>query len=175
MLSEEQKQQILYPVSSSKSSLLRASTFISEKVIDWHQTIMIKMIGKDVEWRTKTEILSPLSSSKSLLLRTSSYISEKVIDWHQTIMIKSIGKTGLLCQRAICPHYFWRYLSKKHSKSPTNHFLLQLKQVWVKSKLCSFCKPPTWWKTTQRLLLTKVVASTSRQLTKWRKFVQIRF
>ena len=45
---------------------------------------------------------------------------------------------------------------KKHSKSPTNHFLLQLKQVWVKSKLCSFCKPSTWWKTTQRPLLTKL-------------------
>ena len=54
MLSEEQKQQILWPLSSSKSSLLRVPGCISEKIIDWHQTIKIKLIGKDVEWRAKT-------------------------------------------------------------------------------------------------------------------------
>ena len=54
MLSGEQKQQNLYPLSSSKSLLLRTSTYIFEKIIDWHQTIMIKPIGKDVEWRAKT-------------------------------------------------------------------------------------------------------------------------
>ena len=50
----KKKQQILYSLSSSKSLLLRASGFISEKIIDWCQTIMIKLIWKDVEWRTKT-------------------------------------------------------------------------------------------------------------------------
>ena len=70
-LEMRKKQQILYSLSSSKTSLLRTSTYIFEKISDWHQTIMIKPIGKDVEWRTKTGILSPLSSSKSLLLRIS--------------------------------------------------------------------------------------------------------
>ena len=37
MLREEQKQQMLCPLSSSKSSLVRTSTFISEKILDWHQ------------------------------------------------------------------------------------------------------------------------------------------
>ena len=37
MLREEQKQQMLCPLSSSKSSLVRTSTFISQKIIDWHQ------------------------------------------------------------------------------------------------------------------------------------------
>ena len=53
MLRNEEKQQILCPLSSSKTSLLRAFTFISEKMIDWHQRIIIKMIGKDVERRRK--------------------------------------------------------------------------------------------------------------------------
>ena len=54
MLSEEQKQQKLCPLSSSKTSLLRTSTYIFEKIIDWHQTMMFKQIEKDVEWRAKT-------------------------------------------------------------------------------------------------------------------------
>ena len=49
MLSEDQKQQILCPLSSSKTSLLRAPGSISEKIIDWHKKIMIKMIVKDVK------------------------------------------------------------------------------------------------------------------------------
>jgi hypothetical protein len=59
MLSEEQKEQILCPLSSTKSSVLRISGFISEKIIDWHQTLMIKLIGKGVEWRTKTANIVP--------------------------------------------------------------------------------------------------------------------
>ena len=51
---KNKKQQMLSPLSSIKSLRLRASGFISEKIIDWHQTIMIKLIWKDVEWRTKT-------------------------------------------------------------------------------------------------------------------------
>ena len=54
MLREEQKQQILYPFSSSKSSLFRVSGSISEKRIDWHQPILIKMIAKEIEWKTRT-------------------------------------------------------------------------------------------------------------------------
>ena len=54
MLSEEQKQQKLCPLSSNKSLLLRPSGSISEKKIDWHQTLLFKLIGRDVEWRTKT-------------------------------------------------------------------------------------------------------------------------
>ena len=126
-----------------------------------------KLLEKMLIEEQKQKILSPLSSSKSLLLRTSTYISQKVIDWHQTVMIKSIGKNSAFVSKShLSISFFEGTCPKKHSKSPTNHFLLQLKQVWVKSKLCSFCKPPTWWKTTQRLLLTKVVASTSRQFIK---------
>ena len=51
---KNKKQQMVCPLSSSKSLLLRAPGFISEKIIDWHQTIMTKLIWKDVEWRTKT-------------------------------------------------------------------------------------------------------------------------
>ena len=47
-------------------------------------------------------------------------------------------------------------------------------KAW-KGKRWSFCKQLASWKTTQRPFLTKVGASTSRKLTKWRKFVQIRF
>ena len=54
MLSEEQKQQKLCPLSSNKSLLLRPSGSISEKKIDWRQTLLFKLIGRDVEWRTKT-------------------------------------------------------------------------------------------------------------------------
>ena len=54
MLSEDQKQQILCPLSSNQSSLLRGPGSISEKIIDWHQTLLIKLIRKDVKWRTKT-------------------------------------------------------------------------------------------------------------------------
>ena len=59
MLNEEQKQQILCPLSWTKSSVLRVSGSISEKIIDWHQTLMIKLIRKDVEWRTKTANIVP--------------------------------------------------------------------------------------------------------------------
>ena len=50
---KKNKQQILYSLSSSKTSLLRISDSISEKKIDWQQTIIIKLIGKDVGRRTK--------------------------------------------------------------------------------------------------------------------------
>ena len=53
MLNEKQKEQILCPLSSNKSSLLRPSGSISEKMFDWYQTITINLIGKDVEWLTK--------------------------------------------------------------------------------------------------------------------------
>ena len=53
MLNEKQKEQILCPLSSNKSSLLRPSGSISEKMVVWYQTIMINLIGKDVEWLTK--------------------------------------------------------------------------------------------------------------------------
>ena len=56
MLVEEQKQKILSPLSSSKSLLLRTSTYISEKVIDWHQTIMIKSIGKNKAFVSKSHL-----------------------------------------------------------------------------------------------------------------------
>ena len=51
---KNKKQQMLWPLSSSKSSLLRTSGFISEKKNELQQTKVIKMIGKDVEWRPKT-------------------------------------------------------------------------------------------------------------------------
>ena len=92
MLSEEQKQQILCPLSSNKSSLLRVSGSISEKIIDWQQTKVINWLWKMVKERQKQQILCPLSSSKSSLLRVSTFISEKLIDWHQKIMIKLIWK-----------------------------------------------------------------------------------
>ena len=95
----------------------------------------------------KQKILSPLSSSKSLLLRTSSCLSEELIDWQQTIINKSIGKNKAFVSKTCVYITFEGTCPKKHSKSPTSHFLLQLKQLWVKSKLCSFCKPLTWWKT----------------------------
>ena len=55
----KKKQQILYSLSSSKTSLLRTSDSISKKKNDWQQIMLIKLIGikliwKDVEWRTKT-------------------------------------------------------------------------------------------------------------------------
>ena len=54
MLSEEQKQQKLCTLSSNKSLFLRPSGSISKKKIDWRQTLLFKLIGRDVEWRTKT-------------------------------------------------------------------------------------------------------------------------
>ena len=42
----KKKQQIFYSLPSSKTSLLRTSDSISKKIIDWHQTILIKSIGK---------------------------------------------------------------------------------------------------------------------------------
>ena len=54
MLREEQKQQILYPLSSSKSSLWRVSGSISEKIIDWQQTKVINWLWKMVKERQKT-------------------------------------------------------------------------------------------------------------------------
>ena len=50
---KNKKQQMLCPLSSSKSLLLRASGSISEKIIDWEQTIMIKLIVKDGERKAK--------------------------------------------------------------------------------------------------------------------------
>jgi len=46
---KNKKQQMLCPLSSSKSSLLRTSGFIPEKKNELQQTKVIKMIGKDVE------------------------------------------------------------------------------------------------------------------------------
>ena len=92
MLSEERKQQILCPLSSSKRSLLRVSGSISEKIIDWHQTVTIKWLEKMLNEKQKEQILCPLSSNKSSLLRPSGSISEKMVDWYQTIMINLIGK-----------------------------------------------------------------------------------
>ena len=51
---KNKKQQMLCPLFSSKSLLLRAPGFISEEIIDRQQTMMNKLIWKDVEWRTKT-------------------------------------------------------------------------------------------------------------------------
>ena len=55
--------------------------------IDWQQTLLIKMIGRDVGRKTKQQMLYPLSSSKSMLWMASGLISEKIIHWHQTLMI----------------------------------------------------------------------------------------
>ena len=53
---KNKKQQILCPLSSRKSSLLRAPTFISEKIIDSQQTIMIKLIGKNKAFVSKSHL-----------------------------------------------------------------------------------------------------------------------
>ena len=83
MLKEEQKQQMLCPLSSSKSSLLRVSTFIFEKInVDIKQYWSYWM-EKMLKEEQKQQILCPLSSSKSSVLRASAFISEKIIDWHQ--------------------------------------------------------------------------------------------
>ena len=53
--------------------------------------------------------------------------------------------------------------------------LNQLLQILEKASFAHFVSHPLGEKTTQRLLLTKVGPSTSIKLTKWRKFIQIRF
>ena len=53
MLKEEQIQQIMCSLSSSKSSLLRVSGFISEKMIKWQQTKVIDWLWKMVKERQK--------------------------------------------------------------------------------------------------------------------------
>ena len=71
---------------------------------------------------------------------------------------------------------FWKLWSLKNWKEPNFAYFVSrplgenmLKDIfwqkwWLlkalkfeKSKLCLFCKPPAWWKTTQRHLLTKVM------------------
>ena len=45
---------MLCPLSSIKSLLLRVSGFISEKIIDWYQTLMINWFEKMLEEEQKT-------------------------------------------------------------------------------------------------------------------------
>ena len=61
-------------------------------------------------------------------------------------MIKSIGKNKAFVSKSHLSTLLLKVVvQKKHSKSPTNHFLLQLEQVWVKrfcftyemKKICS--------------------------------------
>ena len=51
---KNKKQQILCPLSSRKSSLLRAPTFISEKIIGSQQSIRIKSIAKNQSFVSKS-------------------------------------------------------------------------------------------------------------------------
>ena len=80
------------PTVFEQSSLLRVSGSISEKIIDWHQTITIKWLEKMLNEKQKEQILFPLSSNKSSLLKPSGSIFEKMVDWYQTIMINLVGK-----------------------------------------------------------------------------------
>ena len=80
------KQQMLCPLSSSKSLLLRAPGFISEKIIDWHQTIMTKLIWKDVEWRTKTANTVP-----TVFEQKFAFESFKIHFWENTWLTSNNG------------------------------------------------------------------------------------
>ena len=61
----EEKTENIVLLSSRKNLLLRPSTFISEKSIDSHQKLKIKMIGKNVGKRTKTAKTVPTAFEKN--------------------------------------------------------------------------------------------------------------
>ena len=62
--------------------------------------------------------------------------------WFSSKMLKRLQKRG-----ENCPHTFLTKVGAFQNSGSS--------KVW-KNKLCSFCKPPAWWKTTQTSLLTKV-------------------
>ena len=78
MLKEVQKQQILCPLSSSKRSLLEASSSISEKMIRWHQTT-IKTIQKDVGLKGANVVLTVFQQKFAFKSVEKLHLSEKLI------------------------------------------------------------------------------------------------
>mgnify|MGYP004352877219 CR=1 FL=1 len=57
-------------------------------------------------------------------------------------------------------HIFWKKYSRGFQSS-------KISRAW-KSKLCTFCKPPVWWKVTQRHLLTKAEDFSLKALKVWK-------
>ena len=154
MLSEERKQQILCPLSSNKSSLLRVSDSISEKK-NWLRTNNNNQIDWERCWKKnkKQQMLCPLSSSKSLLLRAPGFISEKIIDWHQTIMIKLIWKdvewrtktanaVPTVFEQKFAFESFGLHFWEDNCLISNNNDQIDLKRCWVKNenrKYCAHC------------------------------------
>ena len=155
-LSEDQKQQILCLLSSNKSSLLSVPGCISEKIIDWHQTLMIKLIGKDVEWRTKTANVVPTVFAQKFAFECSGLHFWEINDWHKKIMIKMIVKDVKMVKEkqktantvptvfkkkfvfeTFRPH-FW----ENNCLTSNINDQIDLKRCWVKnenSKYCAHC------------------------------------
>ena len=139
MLSEEQKQQILCPLSSNKSSLLRVLAFVSERMIDWHQTIMINLIWKDVKMVKEKQ--KTANTLPTVFAQKFAFESPDLHFWENN-WFTTINNDQIDCEKQVfCvkePFFYITFESscrKKHSKSPTNDFLLQLEQVWFKSFL----------------------------------------
>ena len=143
MLSEEQKQQILCPLSSNKSSLLRVLAFVSERMIDWHQIKMINLIWKDVKMVKEKQ--KTANTLPTVFAQKFTFESPDLHFWENN-WFTTINNDQNDCEKQVfCvkePFFYITFESscpKKHSKSPTNHFLLQLEQVWCKNFLLCFC------------------------------------
>ena len=65
---------------------------ISEKIIDWHQTIIIKMIGKDVEWRTKTANIVAIVFEQKFVFESFGLHFWEINDWQQTKVLNWLWK-----------------------------------------------------------------------------------
>ena len=149
MLNEEQKQQILCPLSSSKSLLLRPSSLISEKIIVWHQTLMIKMIWKDVEWRTKTAntvhiVFEQKFAFKSFRLHfwennwltsnSNNQMIGKDVEWKA----KRANIVPTVFEQKFAFETFWLHFWENGWLISNNHDQFDWKRCWVNNKTSKY-------------------------------------
>ena len=103
----------------SKIWLLKAPSFISEKLIDWHQTTLIKLVGKDVEKTTKT------SNSVSIVFEQKFALENSKRHFWENCWLTSINEDAIDSKRC------WE--ENKYSKSCSNCLRAKVRfgESWV--------------------------------------------
>ena len=150
MLSEEQKQHKLCSLSTNKSLLLRPSGSISEKKIDWRQTLLTKLIWKDSEWRTKTANTVPTAFEQKFAFKSFGLCFWEKIDWEQRIIIKMIGKdvewrpktantVPTVFEQKFAFETFWLHFWENGWLISNNYDEFDWKRCWVNNKNRQYC------------------------------------
>ena len=92
MLKEEEKQQVLCPLSPRKSSVLRTSTFISEKILIDIKTIMWQKNAEIVEKEVKCVKCVAVVFEQNLAFELFECHFERKFDWQCLIMNQQVQK-----------------------------------------------------------------------------------